>query len=168
MTDMPKFHEGETPWMQRRRGDFQKILSVAEEQLTCRCPPCRRVNGRAVRKRDVVRKLALRRKVFRNVLVERGVALEFEACRFVWIENGNWLLHPIANCLNRRGKVGVTGDKRENVRFEMLRPGLLPALRRIGSASAGGCNPFAEFERNYTIIKVGMAICSKMKGVVTK
>ena len=25
--------------------------------------------------------------------------------------------------------------------LEMLRPGLLPALRRIGSASAGGCNP---------------------------
>jgi hypothetical protein len=25
--------------------------------------------------------------------------------------------------------------------LEMLRPGLLPALRRIGSASTGGCNP---------------------------
>ena len=54
------------------------------------------MNCRAVRKRDVVGKLTLRRKVCRNVL---------------------------------------------GVRLEMLRPGLLPALRRIGSASAGGCNP---------------------------
>ena len=94
---------------------MQKILSVAGEQSTCHRPSRRRVNGRAVRERDVVRKLALRRKVFRNVLVERGVALEFEACRFVWIENGNRLLHPIANCLYRRGKVGITRDKCESV-----------------------------------------------------
>ena len=59
---------------------------------SCRCPPCRRVNGRAVRKRDAVRKLALR-------------------------------------------GLGHSGS------LEMLRPGLLPTLRRIGSASAGGCNP---------------------------
>ena len=54
------------------------------------------MNCRAVRKRDVVGKLTLRRKVFRNVL-------------------GDFL--------------------------KMLRLGLLPALRCIGSASAGGCNP---------------------------
>ena len=70
------------------------------------------MNGRAVRKRDAVRKLALR-------------------------------------------GLGHSGS------LEMLRPGLLPTLRRIGSASAGGCNPFAGFGRDCIIISVEMAIVHK-------
>ncbi len=39
--------------------------------------------------------------------------------------------------------------------FEMLRPGLLPALRRIGSASAGGCNPLVGFRMNLSYFGQG-------------
>lgn len=95
-----------------------RAVRMRESQVTSlrRCrPPCRRVNGRAVRKRDVVGKLTLCRNVCRDVLVERREALELKACRLVRIEYGNRFFQLIANSLYWRGKVGIAGDKREGV-----------------------------------------------------
>ncbi len=81
------------------------------------CPSCRRVDGRAVRKHNVVWKLALSRKAFWNVPIERCEALEFKARCLVWIENGNRLFQPIANCLYWRGEVVIARDKRKSFSF---------------------------------------------------
>ena len=79
------------------------------------CPSRWRVNGRAVRKRNAVRKLTLRREVFRDVFIERSETLELQTCRFVRIEYGDRLFEAVADCLDWGGKIRISCDEGKSV-----------------------------------------------------
>jgi len=70
------------------------------------------MNSCAVRKREIIGKLAARGRVSWNVFVKGRESLELKAGRLMGIEDGNRFSDPIANGLDRGGKVGIACDER--------------------------------------------------------
>ena len=84
-------------------------------RLSYQRPPRRRMNRCAIGKCDGVRQLALRRKICRNVFVERSETLKLKTGCLMRIENSYWLFKAIPDGLDWRCKVRVSGDERNGV-----------------------------------------------------